>query len=104
MPSRISTALFILICVLPIVVTLLYGGGDTISLGLLSLATAAIFCLWIYDAWRTSEFTFSSNLLQAPIAILILLGAIQLLPLSDPGLPSGILGVAASRALTLDPF
>jgi O-antigen ligase len=103
-PSRRSTALFILVCILPIAATLLFGGVDTISLGLLSLATAVMFCIWISDAWRNAEFRFSSNLLQAPIAVLIFLGVIQMLPLGDPGLPSGTLEVAASNALTLDPF
>src|SRR5690606_21931403 len=39
-----------------------------------------------------------------PVAALLLLGMIQLMPLGDSGIPAGSLSVAASNALTLDPF
>jgi O-antigen ligase len=104
MPSRLSTTIFVIICSVTIVATLLYGAVDTFALSLLSLATASIFCLWIIHAWREGEFRFSTSLLQIPIIVLIVVGVIQLLPLSAPGLPAGALNVAPSMAISLDPF
>ena len=102
--SRLSTVLFVFLIAAPAAATLLFGGVDTISGGLLAIATAVIFCIWIVENWKAGEFRFSSNLLQLPIAGLIFLGAIQILPLGDPVLSGGALSIEPSRALSLDPF
>lgn len=103
-PSRRSTVIFVLICGLPMAATLLYGGVDSVSLGLLSIITAAILVFWLMESWATGEFHFSSNPLQLSIIGLILLGLVQLLPLGGAGIPAGTLSVEPSTALTLDPF
>ena len=102
--TRLSTAVFVLIGVLPVITTLLFGGVDTISGGLLALAASVIFCFWMADSWKSKEFRFSSNLLQLPIACLILIGSIQLLPIGAPDIVPGALNVEPSQALSLDPF
>ena len=100
-PSRI---IFVLLCALPMITTLLYGGVDTIFLPVLSLTSAVIIVLWIMDAWSLGELRFSTNLLQLPIIGLLVLGVIQLLPLGDPGLDGEALSIAPSHALSLDQF
>ncbi len=103
-PSRRSTAIFVLICSVPMAATLLYGGVDSVSLGLLSIVTAVILVLWLAESWATGEFRFHTNALQLPIIGLILLGAVQLLPLGDAGIAAGTLSAEPSAALTLDHF
>ena len=102
--SRLSAALFVLLIAVPVITTLLFGGVDVISGGLLALATATIFCLWIVDSWKTGEFRFGSSFLQIPIALLIFLGLFQLLPIGDPGVGVGSMDIPPSGALSLDPF
>ena len=103
-PSRLSAAVFVFLVIIPATATLLFGGVDTISGGLIVLSTAAVFCIWLMDSRRSGEFRFSGSLLQVPIAGLILLGAVQLLPLGDAAVAVGALHVEPSRALSLDPF
>jgi O-antigen ligase len=102
--SRISTALFVATIIVPIVATLLFGGGDTISLGLFVIAVAVMFGCWSFESIRLQEFHFSTNLLQLPLAALVLIGVLQLLPMSDAGLASDALSIPATGALSLDPF
>ena len=84
--------------------TLIYGGVDPIVLGVFSVITAFIFVLWIMDAWSLNELRFSTSPLQLPILGLILIGLVQLLPLGDPGLAGDVLGIAPSKAISVDPF
>jgi O-antigen ligase len=102
--SRSSAVLFVCICAVPIAATLLFGGVDTISLGLFTIAIALMFGIWVFDSARAREFRFSSNLLQVPIAAIALLGLIQLLPMGDPNIPAEALAMPATNALSLDPF
>lgn len=103
-PSRRSTAIFVLVCAVPMAATLLYGGVDSVSFGLVSMMTATILALWFVESWATGELLFTSNLLQLPIIGLILLGLVQLLPFGGAGIAPGTLSVEPSTALTLDPF
>jgi hypothetical protein len=103
-PTLSSKIIFVTLCVLPIITTLLYGGVDTIYLAVISLTSAVILVLWVMDAWSLGELRFSTNLLQLPIIGLLLLGVVQLLPLGDPGLAGDALGIAPSHALSLDQF
>lgn len=99
-----SMAIFIIVCALPILTTLLYGGVDTITLGIISVIVSATFLMWVIDGWRTGEFRFSTNLLQVPIACLILLALFQLLPIGDHGVAQNVLSIAPGNSLTMDPF
>src|SRR5436190_3483468 len=103
-PSRPTTALFVLLCAMPILTTLLFGGVDAISLGILSLISGTIICLWIAESFRSGAFRFSTHLLLLPLLVLIALGSIQLLPFGDPGVSPGVLSTEATRAFSLDAF
>ena len=102
--TRSSSAIFVAVCALPMLTTLLFGGVDTITLGIISVVVSLTFLLWVIDALRTGEFRFSVNILQLPIAALILLALFQLLPIGDHGIAQNVLGVPPSRSLTMDPF
>lgn len=102
--SRASSSIFVIICILPMITTLLYGGVDAVVLGLQSLAAAAVMILWIRDAWITEGFRFSTNPLQLPIIGLILIGFVQLLPIGDHGVATGLLNVPVASSISLDPF
>lgn len=102
-PSRLSGIIFVLLCLIPIFSCLAYGAVETwalaVNLILIGLAGTA----WMSDAALSGGFRYSSNLLQLPLLGLIAIGVIQLLPLSDPGLPKDLLSANPTHALTLDP-
>jgi len=102
--TRASTAIFVILCSLPLITTLLYGGVDAIVLGISSMIAALIIILWFRDAWVTGGFRLNTNVLQLPIIGLIGIGIVQLLPFSDHGVAGGILSVGSVRSLSLDPF
>lgn len=102
-PSRSSSAILVLMCVVPIVSAIAYGAVDSAAIGLLALLTLVIVVLWIADSWKASSFSFSTSKLQLPILGLIFVGCLQLLPLgSDTA--STLLSVPAVHALSLDPY
>ena len=103
-PSRYTTAIFLILCAMPILTTLLFGGVDAISLGILSLLVGIIVCLWMAESLRSGAFRFSNHPLLLPLLVLIALGSIQLLPFGDPGVSPGVLSTEATRALSLDAF
>ena len=97
-----SRFIILLLCLAVVTTALAFGTVHAWSLGIFQLSAAAVVALWMLDAWRTGTLRVSRNLLQLPLAGLIVLGALQLLPLggaaADPSLPAG-----AARTLTFDP-
>ncbi|HEX9959869.1 MAG TPA: O-antigen ligase family protein, partial [Pyrinomonadaceae bacterium] len=59
---------------------------------------------WLFDAWKTSEFSFNTNRLQIPLIGFILIGIIQLLPLRPADVSAGLLSIPAAASLSLDPY
>ncbi len=102
--TRASKAIFLIICALPVFTTVVYGGVDTIVLGLQAVIAALLVILWVADAWSTGGIRYSSNLLQFPIAGLILIALIQLLPLGEAHIAPGVLSIDPARSLSLDPY
>jgi O-antigen ligase len=102
--SRPGSIVFFLLCAIPIFSTLLFGAVDTWALGLLSIFTALLIAFWFADAWVKKEFRFNSTVIQIPLAALILIGIIQLLPLRSQNIPNELLSVAASHALSIAPY
>jgi O-antigen ligase len=101
--SRLSGAIFFMLCAVLIFATLAYGAVETWAFGFISIFTGLIAIFWLTDAWFNREFRFDSNPLQIPLFGLILLGIIQLLPLrsADTG---GALGIPAVSALSINPY
>lgn len=102
--SRFGGAVFFLLCGILIFSTLAYGAVETWAFGFISILTGLLAIFWLADAWLTGELRFDTNLLQLPLAGLILIGAIQLLPLRSPDLANGVLSVPAVSSLSINPY
>lgn len=79
--SFANRAVFALLCAVPIVATIIYGSVDPLAMSLLAVFAAAIVLFWAADAWQAKEFRFSTNSLQIPLAGLVAIGLVQLLPI-----------------------
>ena len=99
-PSRMNAFLLFLICFIPLFATVVFGAVDSAAWVLLSVLWALMVLLWFGGAVVTRNLAVSTSLLQVPIAGLLLLGVLQLLPLAG----ETIAGVETSRALSADPF
>ena len=86
--SRISSAIFALLCVIPVFSTILFGAVDNITWVFLSLFFAAIVLLWLGETWKAEGFLINTDAIQIPLIALLLIGIVQLLP----------------SALSLDPY
>lgn len=102
--SRLSGVIFFALCAVAIFAVLMFGAVDVWALGLLTLFVGIIAILWLCDAWQTKSFSFSTNLLQIPLAGLILIGLIQLLPLRGSNVSSDLLPTQASNTLSIAPY
>lgn len=97
-------ALFFLLAFIPIVTALLYGGASSFALVVIGPMLAVLGIVWAVRSWRAGEITLNLDPLLYPLLALLALALVQLLPLGDPGVQPGVLGVPASNALTLDPY
>jgi O-antigen ligase len=102
--SRLSRAVVFFLCAIVVFSIVAYGAVDFWALGFLSVLAAVVACLWCADAWRMREFRFNTSSLQLPIACLLAIGLIQLLPIGSPGVSGDQLALPASHALSLDPY
>lgn len=102
--SRIGKAIVAMLCAIPVVTTLAYGGVDALALGALFALLSIVLVLWLIDSARSGEFRFSPDLLQLPIVGLILITCVQLLPLAANDEASKLLSVPVARALSADPY
>ena len=103
-PSRLSAAIFVLLCVIPVISAVAYGAVDVWALGFLTIFVGAMAILWIAESFLKKEFWFSTNPLQIPLFGLILIGLIQLLPLRSSNISSDLLSIAATNSLSLDAY
>lgn len=102
--SRLSKAIFFLICTILIFSTLAYGAVETWAFGFISIFTGLITVFWLADSGFNKEFNFNTSLLQIPILGLILIGLIQLLPLRSPDVSGGLLSIPAISSLSINPY
>ena len=102
--SALNSAVFVLLFTMMIVSTLAYGAVDFWALGINCVLTALIFIFWIADSVFTQRFKFSTNSLQLPIAGLILIGLIQMLPLGNLGISAEMLSIPAVSTLSVSPY
>ncbi len=97
-------AVFFTICLIAIFANLAFGGVSTGVLGIISILIGLLVIFWGLDAWRSGRITFSTNFLQLPILGLIVIGLIQLLPLSSLSFSADLLSIPAVSSLSLDPY
>jgi len=100
--SHLSAGIVFLVWLVPVFSTILFGGVDTITWVMISVFWLAIILLWLGETWKGNGLLINPSSLQLPILGLLLIGLIQLMPLS--GGDSGTLGAAASRSLTMDAY
>jgi len=92
-PSRMNMAIFLLILAIPAFSTVLYGAVDSATWVFISVIWLGIILLWLAESWKAGGFVFDTNLLQLPLAGLLLIGLVQLLPFGG-----------GAGALSLDPY
>lgn len=77
---RTSTAIFVLLLLIPFVSTIVFGGVDTGFWVVLVLAGALIAILWLMQSLFARQIAIGKNLLLIPLIGLILVGLIQIIP------------------------
>lgn len=102
--SRPSKIIFFLLAAIPAFSAIAFGAVDAWALGLLSVFIFLLAVLWLTDSWRKKEFRFDSAAIQLPLAGLILIGLIQLLPFGGANIPGELLDKPISRSLSLAPY
>ncbi|MEO7659968.1 MAG: hypothetical protein ABIV48_10170, partial [Pyrinomonadaceae bacterium] len=101
--SRISSLIFFLLCLIPVFSTVIFGAVDNATWVFILIFWALIIVLWLAEAWRTDGLLINSSSLQLPVIGFLLIGIIQLLPLSGVG-GGEVLGIPVSQALSVDPY
>ncbi len=101
--SRVSAAIFFLLCVVPVFSTILFGGVDNTTWIFISIFWAVIVLLWLAESSKAKGLLFSPSSLQIPVIGLLMIGLVQLLPLGG-GVSGELLSVPVSRSLSLDPY
>jgi len=97
-----SRLAFLVICLSIAVTTLAFGTVHSWALALLCVSSVGLICLWAVDAFVLRSAQVPVSPLQWPILGMIVLGAVQLLPLrthDSAGLP-----FVTVRSLSLDPY
>ena len=97
-------AAVLLVTAIPMLAMVGYGAVDVWSLIPLSVLTIILLVLWTADTVKRRALRFSTSWLQVPVAALIVIGCIQLLPLCDAVVSAELLAEPASASLSLDPF
>lgn len=100
--SRTSSLVYVLLCAIPALGTVLFGGVDRITWALFMLLMTVIVGLWLFEAWQTQRLRIDLSSLQIPFLGLIVIGLIQLLPLGASVQPE--LAFPATHTLSLDPY
>lgn len=99
-PSRLNKLAFVLICVLPVLTTLLFGGVDNATWLIVTLLMLLLAGLWLAVSWQSGGILLNTAALQAPLIGLALIGLLQIVPLGSYELE----GVAVVRTLSMDAF
>lgn len=100
--TKLSAVAYTAVLVIPMLLTVAYGGVDYWALGLQAVLATILVAVWSMDSVWTGVLRLSRSALQIPVVAMIAIGLIQLLPFgggSDEAIPG-----AYSSALTLDPF
>jgi O-antigen ligase len=97
--SRLSSAIFALLCLVPVVSTVLFGAVDNTTWVIITLLWCAIILLWLAEARKAGGLIIDSSKMQLPVLGLLLIGLVQLLPLGGASDVAGVM-----NALSMDPF
>ena len=103
-PTFFGGAVLFMVCFIAIFANIALGGVNTGILSLITLLVGVLVVFWFLYAWKSQKLNISTNVLQLPIIGLILIGIVQLLPLSSPEVPANLLSVSPVSSLSLDPY
>jgi len=103
-PSRASSVVFFVVCLVPVLSTVLYGGVDSGTWVAISVLTGVLALAWLTDAWFGNGFLVNRSLLLLPLGAMIVIGVIQLIPVFSSGLPPELLAVQDTQPLSMDPY
>jgi O-antigen ligase len=78
--SRVSSAIFFLLCLVPALSTIIFGAVDETTWIIITFFWAAIILMWLTEAWKAGGLLINSSSLLLPLAMLIILGFVQMLP------------------------
>src|SRR5689334_16935021 len=84
-----SRLISVLLLVVPAVGTILFGAVDPATWMLGYAAAALLLMIWFWDTWAGRALTFNASTLLLPLAGLVGIGILQILPLFGPVLPAG---------------
>ncbi len=96
-----NKAAFILICVIVIASTMLYGTVHQPIIALFYISVTVLLILWALDAYLTGETRISGELLQVPLVLLAAYALFQAIPFGS-FTDAGVANVP--RTISLDPF
>lgn len=102
--SRLSSIIFLVLCIVPMFATIMFGAVDNMTWAIISVFWAAIVLLWLVETWKGRGFLFNPSALQIPIIGLITIGLVQLLPLSGATGADILSGLEPSQAISFEPF
>ncbi|MDQ2747372.1 MAG: O-antigen ligase family protein [Acidobacteriota bacterium] len=102
--SWFNRCAFVVLCAMPVFSVVAFGAVDIWALGANAVFAGLLIVFWTADAWRKKSFRFNANTLQIPLAALILIGLIQLLPLRSLNLPAQSLSIPATATLSFAPY
>jgi len=102
MKSKVDSVIFWIICFILLFAPIAYGSVSAAHLSIILLLVFIICLAWLFDTWRNAELRFNDSPLQLPILGLILIGALQMLPIGYVKFES--LPVNAVYSLSYDPY
>ncbi len=102
--TRISLAITILLCLTALLAVLVFGAVDPIAISGLTLLTILIIVLWGVDALKEGSLRIRTDHLMIPVAALIGLGIVQIIPFGSIGGTDEILPGGAGSTISSDPY
>ncbi len=103
-PSRPSGVVFLLLSITLVFSTLFFGAVDEGIWVVLTIQMLAIVIAWFLDAWNGRGFLLNRHVLLVPLAGLIAIGVIQVLPLFPSSVPAGVLSESRRSTISLEPY
>lgn len=76
--TRLSSAIVMLLCLIPALTTVLFGGVDSISWVFITILCFVVLVMWAIETWRAGALLLNTSLLPVPLLALGALGVAQL--------------------------
>ena len=103
-PSRLSGIIFFLLCAMLVFSVVAFGAVDVWALSISSVFAGLIVICWTADALLKKELRLTVSSLQIPLAGLIVIGLMQLLPLRSLQFPSEFFNAGVVNSLSIAPY